>query len=232
MSLLASVTKGKIVQPFLGIVYGVDGVGKSTFAAEMPSPVFMGTEQGTSNLDVHRLPQAASFDEVMKQIKALTDEPHEFKTLALDSLDWLEPLVWEHVVAKAQSSKITSIEDFGYGKGYAYAIDEWRKMIAALNGLREKRRLNIVAIAHATVKAAQDPQAMNDYNRYILKLNDKAAALWREYVDCVFFANFETLTAQDKKGKTRAIGDGARYLYTERRRRRSAGRIHRTPPSL
>lgn len=217
MSILNQVTKGKIQQPFLGVVYGVDGVGKSTLAAQMPTPIFMGAEQGTANLDVHRLPQAQSFEDLIKQIKALTDEAHDFKTLAIDSLDWVEPLVWDHVVTKAQNSKITSIEDFGYGKGYAYAIDEWRRMLLLLTQLREKRKMNIIAIAHAHVKAAQDPQATSDYNRYILKLNDKAAALWREYVDLVLFANFETLTAQDKKGKTRAFGDGARYLYTERR---------------
>jgi hypothetical protein len=217
MSILKQVTKGKIQEPFLGVVYGVDGVGKSTLAAQMPAPVFMGAEKGTSNLDVHRLPQPKSFADLLVQLKALTDEPHEYKTLAIDSLDWVEPLVWEHVIGKAQNAKVTSIEDFGYGKGYAYALDEWRRMLMVLTHLREKRKMNIIAIAHAQVKDAKDPQATQDYNRYILKLNDKAAALWREYVDLVLFANFETLLAQDKKGKTRAFGDGARYLYTERR---------------
>lgn len=216
MSLLANVTKGKIKQPFLGLLFGVDGVGKSSFGAAMPAPFFIGSESGTGNLDVHRF-AAASFAEVMKLIKELTDDNHAYQSLVIDSLDWLEPLVWEHVIDAASDKKIKSIEDFGYGKGFVYAIDEWRKMISALNSLREKKKMNILLIGHSQVKVAKDPTASAEYERYQLKLNDKAAALFREWVDCVFFANFETLTAADKKGKTRAFGDGARYIYTERR---------------
>lgn len=216
MSLLNQVTKGKIQQPFLGLIQGVDGVGKSSLGAQMPSPIFIGPESGTANLNVTRL-SVDSFASVMTAIKELTDDPHTYQSLVVDSLDWLEPLVWEHVVFSASDKKIKSIEDFGYGKGYAFAIDEWRKMISALNALREKRKMNILFIAHTHVKIAKDPTVVTEYERYQLKLNDKAAALWREFVDVVLFANFETLTASDKKGKTRAFGDGARYLYTERR---------------
>lgn len=216
MSILTGVTKGKIQQPFLGLVQGVDGVGKSSLGAQMPKPLFVGPESGTANLNVTRL-NLTSFTSVMAVIKELTDDPHEYESLVVDSMDWLEPLVWEHVVFAANDKKIKSIEDFGYGKGYMFAIDEWRKMIAALTTLREKRKMNILLIAHTHVKVAKDPTVVAEYERYQLKLNDKAAALWREYVDVVLFANFETLTAADKKGKTRAFGDGARYLYTERR---------------
>lgn len=216
MSLLQSVSRGKIVQPFLGLVQGVDGVGKSSLGAQMPAPLFIGPEGGTANLDVTRL-SLTSFDSVMKVIKELTEDEHEYQSLVVDSLDWLEPLVWEHVVFGANDKKIKSIEDFGYGKGFVLAMDEWRKMIGALTTLRDKRKLNILLIAHTHVKVAKDPTATAEYERYQLKLNDKAAALWREYVDVVLFANYETLTAADKKGKTRAFGDGARYLYTERR---------------
>lgn len=216
MSLLEGVSKGKIKQPFLGLIQGVDGVGKSSMGSQMPAPLFIGPEGGTANLDVHRL-NLTSFEAVMAALKELAEENHAYQSLVVDSLDWLEPLVWEHVVFSANDKKVKSIEDFGYGKGFVLAMDEWRKMIGALTALREKRKMNILLIAHTHVKLAKDPTAVAEYERYQLKLNDKAAALWREYVDVVLFANFETLTAADKKGKTRAFGDGARYLYTERR---------------
>lgn len=217
MSILKQITNGVVQQPFLGIVFGVPGVGKTSLGAEMPKPVFMGAENGSSNLNVHRLPTPKSFAEIQSQIKALTNEEHSFQTLIVDSLDWIEPLVFEQVIFDEGKSSVTSIESFGYGKGYALAIDEWRKMIALLVSLREKRRMNILLIAHAHIKIAKDPTVTEDYERYQLKLNEKAAALWSEFVDCVFFANFETHTAKDKQGKTRAFADGARYLYTERR---------------
>lgn len=217
MSLLSQVKRGRIEQPFLGIVYGTDGSGKSTLASEAPNPIFLGTEKGTYNLDVARLPTPKDFKEVMQAINELATEKHDYKTLVIDSLDWLEPLVWEQVVFDAGNpSKIKSIEDIGYGKGYVAAIDHWRSMHTALSRVREKG-IHVVLIAHAQVKEAKDPTVMNDYNRYMLKLNEKAAALWREYVDAVLFMNFEVTTGEDKKGKVRAYGDGSRYLFTERR---------------
>lgn len=213
--LLGQVSTGKIRQPFLGLLYGTDGVGKSTFGAAMPSPLFLGAESGTANLDVHRI-SVTSLRDAFTIIKELSEASHDYQTLVIDSLDWLEPLVWEHVITGANDKKISSIEDFGYGKGYALAVDEWRKLISALRCIREKRGMNILLVGHAQVKDAKDPTVINDYNRYQLKLNDKAAALLREWVDCVFFANFETVTAE-KKGKIKAFGDGARYIYTERR---------------
>jgi hypothetical protein len=216
MSFLENVTKGKIAQPFLGLLYGTDGIGKSTFGAAMPSPLFIGPESGTANLDVARL-SVSSYAEVLGILKELLEKDHTYQSVVLDSLDWLEPMVWEQVIAKAESAKIKSIEDFGYGKGFQFAVDEWRKMIPMVAALREKKRMNFLFIAHAHSKDAKDPTVQNDYNRYQLKLQDKAAALFREFVDCVFFANFETYTATDSKKKVRVYGDGARYIFTERR---------------
>jgi hypothetical protein len=218
-SLLSQVKRGKIRLPFLGIVYGPDGLGKSTIGSEMPEPMFLGTEKGTANLDVYRYPKKlGTFQDVLDAIEDLRKNEHAFHSLVIDSLDWLEPLVWEHVVHTAHpTSNVKSIEDYGYGKGYAYALDEWRKLVAALGRLREERSMHILLIAHSQVKTAKDPTVTGDYDRNMLKLNDKAAALFREFVDGVYFLNTETLLATDKKGKTRAFGEGDRFLFTERR---------------
>lgn len=215
MSVLNSVVKGKVVTPDLIVLYGVDGVGKSTFAASAPSPIFVGSEKGTANLDVARL-NANTHNDVLVAIRALTEESHDYKTLAIDSLDWLEPLVWDTVCKDAGIPQIEQAYG-GYGKGYVAANKLWIEMMTKLSALRELKKMNIVLIAHAQVKAFNDPQQNATYDRYQLKLNDKASALWREYADCVLFANFETYTKQDDKKKTRAMGDGTRLLYTERR---------------
>lgn len=217
MTLLSQVIKGKIRQPILALVYGPDGVGKSTLGAHAPNPIFLGTEKGTFNLNVSRFPSPNSFDQILQALDELLKESHDYQTLVIDSLDWMEPLVWEQVVFDQNNSKIKSIEDIGYSKGYIYALDFWRAIQGKLSALREARKMHILVIAHSHVKEAKDPTVISDYNRYQLKLHDKAAALWREYVDMVLFANFETLVAQDKAGKNRAFGNGARYLFTERR---------------
>jgi len=212
--LLKNVTKGKIDVPHFVLVFGPDGVGKSSFGAGAPSVIFLGTEEGTSNLDVARFPAPNKFSDVVQAIEELSKENHDYKTLVVDSLDWLEPLVWSAVCTEGGQK---SIEDFGYGKGYVLALKKWQEMIGALKVLRAQKKMNIVLIAHSHVKVFNDPSQPASYDRYQLKLNDKAAALFREAVDAVLFANYETFVKKEGNAKAKAFGDGARVIFTERR---------------
>ena len=217
MGFLSEVKKGKIELPHLILLYGPDGVGKSTFAADAPNPIFMGTEKGTANLDVARGPTPKSFDDVIKGIDELTNEKHDFETLAIDSLDWLEPMVWDQVCKEANAANIEDVGG-GYGKGYTIANKKWIQMISKLGDLREKRNMNIILIAHSMVRTFQDPTLNAGYDRYQLKLNEKSAAIFREFVDTVLFANYETFARKEKGNmKSKAEGDGARVVHTERR---------------
>jgi hypothetical protein len=215
MNLLSQVKRGKQKSPVLALISGPAGVGKSTFGASAPKPVFLGTENGTAFLDVARFPSPKTFDEVLQAILELGSQKHDFQTLVIDSLDWLEPLVWAKVCSEAEGSKkMVHIEDFGYGKGYVLALRHWQQMISDLTLLREKRGMNIILIAHSQIKKFEDPQTNSGYDRYVMKLHDKASALWREYVDVMGFATFEVATAKDKSGKERAFGGEARVLRT------------------
>lgn len=217
MAMLERVTKGKIQRPILALIYGPDGAGKSTFAADAPSPIFLGKENGTNSLDVTRLPEPKNYNDIMVCLEELRTCDHDYQTLAIDSLDWIEPLVWQ-AVCQADGAK--SIEDVGggYGKGYTQANDVWRKMITELARLRDAKNMNIIVIAHSQIKVFNDPSQPAPYDRYQLKLNEKAAALWREFVDFVGFATFEVYTKTSKDGqRSKAFGDGKRVLLTERR---------------
>lgn len=217
MSLLNNVTKGKQKPPVLAIFYGSPGVGKSTLAANAPSPIFIGSENGTAFLDVVRFPQPKSFDDVRACIKALINENHEYKTLVIDSLDWMEPLIFQKVIddVTAQGGKnVTNIEHIGYGKGYAFALTHWQSLISDLSMLRERKGMNILLIAHAHVKKIEDPKTQSSYDRYLMKVNDKAAAILREYVDVMCYCTFEVHTAKDENKKTRAYGGDERVMHT------------------
>lgn len=231
MSMLSQVTKGKVKTPDFVVIYGVDGVGKSTFAAQAPSPIFLGPEKGTSNLDVARYPERKTFEELMAAVADLTTNPHDYKTLAIDSLDHIEPIVWNKVCRDAGAHQIEEAYG-GYGKGYVAANKLWLEMIAALQAMREKRGMNVIAIAHSAVKAFNDPQTNSTYDRFQLKLNDKASALWRESADAVLFANYEVYTKQDDKKRTRAFGEGVRLLFTERRPAFDAKNRAALPPTI
>lgn len=211
MSLLKQVTKGRIQKPYCLIVYGPPGVGKTTFAADFPKPIFLGAEDGTSTLDVHRLPQPQSVHDVFAAVKELTTEAHDYKTLVIDSLDWIEPLVNAEVCKKAG---VSNIEEIGYGKGHVAALKIWQEMIQYLTALREKRAMHLVMIAHAHIKTISDPKEQKSFDRYTLKLHEKASALFSEFVDSILFATYEVFV-RTENGKNKAISSGARVLFCE-----------------
>ena len=146
MALLQNVIKGRQPVPPRLMIYGSEGVGKSTFAANAPKAVFIQTEDGLSEIDCARLPLVGSFEELLTQLKAIRDEEHDYQTLCLDSLDWTERLVWDRVCAD-YGVKCIEKADGGYGKGYTHALTYWRQIIALLNEIRAKRNMAVVLIA-------------------------------------------------------------------------------------
>lgn len=216
MSILSTVTRGKVQQPHLVLLYGPDGVGKTTWAAGAPAPIFLCGEKGTNHLDVARLTLGSAAD-LRAAVTELDTEAHSYQTVVIDTLDWVEALVLEEVVAK-HGKKGEGIESIPYGKGRVYALEAWRELLPLLDACRAKG-MNIIALAHSMVKKFEDPALPQGYDKYSLKLQDGAktdvAALWREYVDAVLFANWDiAVTTDDKR---RAFGDGSRVIFTERR---------------
>jgi hypothetical protein len=207
---------GKIKPPRI-TVYGVQGVGKTTFGTCAPSPVVIQTEDGLGNIDVDHFPLARSFEDVMEAIGSLYEEDHEFKTLVIDSLDWLEPLVWSKA---CRENKWNSIEDPGYGRGYVAALTYWRDYIDGINLLRDDKGMTIIQTAHSQVRRFDSPLS-DPYDRYEIKLHKSAASLLQEHSDIVLFMNYNISTVKAEAGfnkkVTRAIGSGKRVLYTEER---------------
>ncbi|MFH0899059.1 MAG: ATP-binding protein [Pseudomonadota bacterium] len=231
---LANVGRGKTDAPLRVLLYGVEGVGKSTFAAGAPAPIFVGPEDGVppALADVPRFHPPTgewSWQDALDAIHALTVEQHTYAALAIDTLDWLEPLCWRHICARDGQP---SIESYGYGKGYVAALDEWRVFLASLEKLRAAKPMHVVLLAHSWIKAFKDPES-DGYDRYQLKLHDKAAGLLKEWSDMVLFSNHETCVHVDAKTKrARGIGTGARLIYTQRRAAFDAKNRHDLPETL
>lgn len=209
---LGAVKKGRVEKPMRILLYGVEGIGKSTFAANAPSPIFLGAEDGTAQLDVHRLPDATTWDHILSDISELETGDHNYKTVALDTLDWAEPLCWAHV---CKAGKRDSIEDFGFGKGYVAAVDEWRRLLIRLDALRAKRGMHVILLAHSRVATFKNPEG-DDFDRYALKLHDKSSGLIKEWCDAVLFAQYETFT-HEKDKRVRGISSGSRIVHTQHR---------------
>lgn len=226
---LSALVKGKQARPLRITMFGVEGVGKSTFGASAPAPIFLGAEDGTAHLDVERFPMPATWAEAIEAVRVLETEPHAYKTLVVDTLDWLEPMLWRHVCERDGEP---SIESYGYGKGYVAALDEWRLFLAALERMRDRRGMHVLFLAHSWIKPFKNPEG-EDYDRFELKLHAKAAGLIKEWSDVVLFANWETIAVADKRTKrVKGVSTGARLLYTTRTAAYDAKNRHDLPESL
>lgn len=226
---LGAIAKGKRQEPISVLLYGVEGIGKSTFGADAPRPIFIDGERGTDELDVARFPTPETWQDVRDAIRTLTADAHEFETLVIDTLDWLEPLLWRFI---CQRDGKKDVEDYGYGKGYVAALDEWRIFLAALERLRQAKRMHVVLLAHSWIKPFKNPEG-DDFDRYEMKLHAKAAGLLKEWPKAVLFANYETIAAKDTKTKrVRGVSTGARFVYTQRTAAYDAKNRYGLPESL
>lgn len=192
------------------VVHGVQGVGKSTFAASAYKPIFLPFEDGLTGIETDAFPLLTTFEQALQALDSLANEPHEFGTAVLDSLDWLEPLIWNRVARDAGKD---SIESIPYGKGYIEATAYWRVVLEKLNALRA-RGMATILIAHTEVKRFDAPD-MDAYDRYVLKLHRGAAALVVEWADIVGLAQVETAIKKEAQGfqnRTRGIATGRRVL--------------------
>lgn len=208
MSILEHVHTGKRPAPPRLMLYGTEGIGKSTFAAQAPHPIFISTEDGLNEIDCTSFPLAKTLVEVEDCLSALAKEPHDYQTVVIDSCDWLEQLIWDDLCRTSNAATIEKI-DGGYGKGYIAALRYWRQIIESLNTLHKKRNMAVILIAHAKVERFEDPES-SAYDRYSPRLHKHAAAAVTEWCDAVLFATrtFRTETEDVGFGKERTIAVG------------------------
>ena len=214
------------------LMHGVAGVGKTTFAAQALNPVFVITEDGLGVHSYAHFPLARSFDQVLGALATLWREPHSYRTVVIDSLDWLEPLIWKKV---CEEKGWGSIEDPGYGKGYMVALNLWRDYVEGLNALRNDRDMTVVQLSHTDIRRFESPEH-DPYDRYQVKLHARTAALVQEHADVVLFANYRVTTTRAETGfnkvATRAIGTGERLMHTSERPSYMAKNRYALPATL
>lgn len=219
-TLFAQITTGVARLPRRTMLYGVQGVGKSTWAANAPKPIFLPTEEGLNDIDCAKFPTLTTYQGFMQAMRDVYHEDHSFKTIVIDSLDWLERMIWERVCVDSNKKDIKDIADFGYGQGYKLALGYWNKVVEALSAIRTHRDMQTILVAHCAVERFEDPE-FESYDRYTPKLHRSASGLIMEWCDEVLFACYElhVKTTQEKFNaeRRRAIGTGQRIVRTSER---------------
>jgi GTPase SAR1 family protein len=201
------ITKGKQQRAQRVVIYGVESVGKSTFAAQFPKPLFLDVEGGTAHLDTDRseIDDAAALESAIRECQTAS-----YDTIIIDSIDWTERMLVDQLLAE---HKKKSVEDFGYGKGYVMAAEKMARLLSQLDLLIDAGK-NVVLIAHAQVRRAEPPDLMAAYDRYELKLEKKASPLVKEWADELWFFKFKTKTVESESGRSKGIGGKERIILT------------------
>lgn len=226
------ITKGKRARAQKVVIYGTEGIGKSSLASQFPEPLFIDTEGSTDNMDVARLDKPTSWIMLNNQIAFIKANPTVCKTLVIDTIDWAESLCVDNLCAMHGKK---GIEDFGYGNGYIYAKEEMGRFLNKLQDLIEIG-INVVLTAHAQIRKFELPDEMGSYDKYELKLGKKTssqtAPLVKEWADLLLFCNYKTyLISQEKSTKKKAQGN-QRVMYTEHNPAWDAKNRHGLPSEL
>jgi len=206
------IIQGKRARPRRVVFYGVHGIGKSTWAAHAPSPIFLTTEDGLDDIGVDRTPMIRTLGEFNAAVSDLVTQPHDYRTVVVDSIDWLEQLIWKTV---ADEKNKDSIDEISYFRGYGFALKHWAFVLSSLEHLRNERNIGVILIAHAKSMKI-DPPDGESFNRYEPDLHKTVAPLIQEWADEVLFARYKVDAIKKGEGfneRTIAIG-GERTVYT------------------
>lgn len=201
------ITKGKQTRPQRVVIYGVESVGKTTFAAQFPNPLFLDIEGGTAHLETDRV-EINSWAELNAGLKEVTNT--DYQTVVIDSADWAERLCVEDLLA---STKKTSIEDFGYGKGWVQVAERMSRILTALDSLIAIGK-HVVLLAHSKVQRVEPPDLMTAYDRYELKMSKQSSPLVKEWADELWFFRFKTKVVESENGKAKGTGGKQRIILT------------------
>lgn len=206
---MLNITKGKIHRAQKVVIYGPEGIGKSSLAARFPDPVIIDTEGGTAHMDVRRIDKPQSWEELLSIVKEVAATAGICKTLVIDTADWAEQLITTYLCSKYKQN---SIESFGYGKGYTYMAEEFSRLLSALD-LVIAAGIHVVVTAHAKMRKFEQPDEMGAYDRWEMKLSKQTAPLLKEWCDMLLFCNYQTFVVTSDNDTKKAQG-GKRVIYT------------------
>ena len=205
---------GRKLKPRRIMNYGIHGCGKSTWASEAPGCIFIDIEDGLNDIDCAKTPRCNDYGNVLSAVSWLLTEKHDYKWVAVDTLDWMQALIFAKV---SQDAGVSSIEKIAYGKGYEAAVKCWDYVLKGFDALRDNRGMGIILLAHARIAKFASPET-DSYDRYEPDLHKAVNGMIQEWCDEVFFSSYRVFTRSEDLGfnKVRqiAVGGKDRFIRT------------------
>lgn len=203
-----NITKGKQKRAVRICMYAVEGCGKTTWASQFPDALFIDTEEGSYQLDVARFPKPESWHELLQMVDAVADGEIKCGTLVIDTIDRAEELL---IKSMLEESGKTSIEDYGYGKGYTMLLEKFTKELLYRLDRVITAGVNVVLIAHAAMRKVESPDEP-PYDHWEMSLSRKIAPKVKEWTDILLFANYRIMVVEEN-GRNKARGKARRMMY-------------------
>lgn len=205
---MLNIIEGTLSPPLKAVIYGPEGIGKSTLVSNAPNPLYIDTEDGTSRMNVRRV-RPKSWDELIAIIEEVAKTPGLCETLIIDTADWAEMMCIQDICTKY---KVSGLESFGYGKGYTYVGEEMTRMLAACDKA-VAAGMNVVIIAHAKMRKQELPDEQGAFDRWELKVSKQSAPLLKEWPDLLLFLTYKTMVVTTESNSKKATG-GKRVMKT------------------
>ena len=225
---MLNISQGKVKRPLRVVVDGVEGVGKSTFAAQFPDPLFIDLENGTDSMNVKRTQKPETWEELLQLVRDVAADPGVCRTLIVDTGDWAEALCVKYICRKY---KTDGLESFGYGKGYVYLREEFENLLHELDKVIAAG-VNVVVCAHAQIKKFELPDEAGSFDRYELKMSKNVSPLVREWCDIQLFANFKTYVVSTENKHHKGTGGTRRVMYASHTASWDAKNRHGLPDEM
>lgn len=224
---MLNIITGRVQRPQKVVLYGVEGIGKTSLSAQTPDPLFIDTEGGTAHLDVRRLQKPETWEELIALIKEVAATPDVCRTLVLDTADWAEAMAIDHICQKFRQP---GLESFGYGKGYTFLSEEFSRLLAACDEVIASGK-HVVITAHAKQRRVELPDETGGFDVWGLKLSKQCAPLLKEWPDALLFLNYKTIVVATDSNTHKAQG-GKRVIYTNHRPVFDAKNRHGLPDEM
>lgn len=224
---MLNISEGVKKTPLKVVIYGPESIGKTTLASQFPYALIVDVENGSNSLNVRRIRCDKSWEELLETLKEIVATPNVCKTVVVDTADWAEYLCSKYVCEKYKKQ---NIDDFGYGKGYTYLTEEFKKLLDVLDEAIDAG-INVVVTAHAKPRKFELPEEMGAFDRYELKLTKNTAPIVKEWCDALLFCNFKTYVITDEANKKKAQGS-RRTIYTTHSAVYDAKNRHNLPEEM
>ena len=210
---------GGLVPPRI-LIHGLEGTGKSTFASNAPSPIFIQTENGLSALQTNTLGLAGSYDEFEAMLDWVLNEPHAYQTLVIDSADWAEPLIAQKVADEHGLVKFDkSAKVLAYGRASEALRQKWDVILQKLDKIWTTRRMAIIVIAHTKTKKQDNPMH-GSFDKLMPELESGGASAIVQWADIVGYAQKKMVIQEtsdsfgNSKSKVRETNGNMTFLHT------------------